>query len=75
MEILYLLIPLSTVLILLIVAVFGWAVHQGQFEDLEREGGRILEAEPEPIDKTQQIYSGLPEESPQPLQHPSETAP
>ena len=43
MEILYLLIPLSAVLVLAIVAVFGWAVHQGQFEDLEREGERILD--------------------------------
>jgi cbb3-type cytochrome oxidase maturation protein len=43
MEILYLLIPLSAVLVLMILGVFGWAVHQRQFEDLEREGGRILE--------------------------------
>jgi cbb3-type cytochrome oxidase maturation protein len=41
-DILYLLIPLSAVLVLFIVAVFGWAVHQGQFEDLEREADRIL---------------------------------
>jgi cbb3-type cytochrome oxidase maturation protein len=43
MDILYLLIPLSTVLLLLILAVFGWAVYRGQFDDLEREGQRILE--------------------------------
>ena len=42
MEILYLLIPLSAVLVLLILGVFGWAVHHRQFEDLEREGQRIL---------------------------------
>jgi cbb3-type cytochrome oxidase maturation protein len=42
MDILYLLIPLSAVLVLFIVAVFGWAVHKGQFEDLEREADRIL---------------------------------
>ena len=42
MDILYLLIPLSAVLVLLILAVFGWAVHKGQFEDIEREGERIL---------------------------------
>jgi cbb3-type cytochrome oxidase maturation protein len=45
MEILYLLIPLSAVLVLLIIAVFGWAVSRGQFEDLEREGERILQAD------------------------------
>jgi cbb3-type cytochrome oxidase maturation protein len=44
MDILYLLIPLSAVLVLLILGVFGWAVHRGQFEDLEGEGERILEA-------------------------------
>ncbi len=42
MDILYLLIPLSAVLVLGIVAVFGWAVHGGQFEDLEHEAERIL---------------------------------
>ena len=42
MEILYLLIPLSTVLLLAIVGVFGWAVFHGQFDELGREGERIL---------------------------------
>ena len=43
MEVLYLLIPLSAVLVLLILGVFGWAVHRDQFEELDREGVRILE--------------------------------
>lgn len=43
MEVLFVLIPLSSVLVLAILAVFGWAVHHQQFEDLEREGLRILE--------------------------------
>ena len=43
MDVLFLLIPLSAVLVLLILAVFGWAVQRGQFEDLDREGERILE--------------------------------
>lgn len=42
MDILYLLIPFSVVLVLLIVAVFGWAVQSGQLDDLEGEGRRIL---------------------------------
>lgn len=46
MDILYLLIPLSAVLVLLVVAVFGWAVHHGQFEDLEHEAERILTDDP-----------------------------
>ncbi|MET1114875.1 MAG: cbb3-type cytochrome oxidase assembly protein CcoS [Comamonas sp.] len=43
MEILYLLIPLSVVLVLAIVAALGWAVHRGQFESVEQEGQRILQ--------------------------------
>jgi cbb3-type cytochrome oxidase maturation protein len=50
MEILYLLIPLSAVLVLLIIAVFGWALHRGQFDDIEREGERILDYDPAPLD-------------------------
>ena len=42
MDILYLLIPLSALLVLAILAIFGWALHSGQFDDLEREGERIL---------------------------------
>jgi cbb3-type cytochrome oxidase maturation protein len=42
MEILYLLIPLSIVLVFLIGAVFWWSVRSGQFDDLEGPGYRIL---------------------------------
>lgn len=42
MDILYLLIPFSVVLVLLIVAVFGWAVNNGQLEGFELEAERIL---------------------------------
>ena len=45
MDILYLLIPLSVVLVFLIIGVFAWAVNSGQFDDLEREGERILDAD------------------------------
>ncbi|HEX5310911.1 cbb3-type cytochrome oxidase assembly protein CcoS [Aquabacterium sp.] len=43
MEILYVLIPVSVVLVLAILGVLGWAVFSGQFEDLEQEGLRILQ--------------------------------
>jgi cbb3-type cytochrome oxidase maturation protein len=43
MDILYLLIPFSVVLVLLIVLVFAWALHSGQMDDLEHEGRRILD--------------------------------
>jgi cbb3-type cytochrome oxidase maturation protein len=58
MEILYLLIPMSAVLVLLIIGVFGWAVNNGQLDDLEREGQRILHADAEPID-SDQVGSGV----------------
>jgi cbb3-type cytochrome oxidase maturation protein len=42
MDILYLLIPLSVVLVFLIGAVFWFALRSGQFEDLEGPGFKIL---------------------------------
>lgn len=53
MESLYLLIPLSALLVLLILGIFGWAVFRGQFDDLEREGERILTDEGSPVDAGQ----------------------
>jgi cbb3-type cytochrome oxidase maturation protein len=42
MDILYLLIPLSVVLVFFIIGGLWWAIDRGQFEDIEREGERIL---------------------------------
>ena len=42
MDILYTLIPLSVVLVFAILAALAWAVHAGQFEDLDTEAERIL---------------------------------
>ena len=42
MEIIYLLIPLSLVFIAIIGAVLYWAIKSGQYDDLEKEGHRIL---------------------------------
>jgi cbb3-type cytochrome oxidase maturation protein len=42
MEILYLLIPLSLVLVGVIIWAFFWAVRSGQFDDLEGPAYRIL---------------------------------
>lgn len=53
MESLYLLIPLSAGLVLLILAIFGWGLHRGQFEDLEGEGERILQHDPPALDNDQ----------------------
>lgn len=64
MEILYLLIPLSAVLVLVILGLFGWAVHRGQFEDIEREGERILQIDADAVDGGQPSSQGRPEQSP-----------
>lgn len=45
MDILFLLIPLSVILALLIIAALGWAVWRGQFDALDQEGERILRSD------------------------------
>jgi cbb3-type cytochrome oxidase maturation protein len=42
MDILYLLIPLSVILVFFILGGLWWAVYCGQFDDIESEGERIL---------------------------------
>ncbi len=42
MDVLYLLIPLSVVLVLCILAGLWWAVDRGQFDSLDQEAERIL---------------------------------
>lgn len=42
MDILFLLIPLSVMLVLLILGGLWWAINTGQFEEVEAEGERIL---------------------------------
>ena len=63
MDILYLLIPLSAVLILCILGVFAWALHGGQFDDLEREGERIFAEESREVDQDQAMRRARVEES------------
>ena len=46
MTILLVLIPLGVVLLAAALAFFVWAVRDGQFEDLDGEGERILFEEP-----------------------------
>jgi cbb3-type cytochrome oxidase maturation protein len=43
LDILYLLIPLSLVLVFLIGWLFVWSVNSGQFDDLEGPAQRILD--------------------------------
>ncbi len=42
MEILYLLIPVSVILVFIIGAAFWWSLRSGQYDDLEGPGYRIL---------------------------------
>jgi len=63
MDILYLLIPLSAVLVLVIIGVFGWALHRGQFDDLEREGERILQQDATVVDDDQAPCQGVQKQS------------
>ncbi|MFZ6672538.1 cbb3-type cytochrome oxidase assembly protein CcoS [Undibacterium sp. Xuan67W] len=43
MDILYLLIPLSVVLVFAIGGVFWWALNNRQFDELDQEGQRIID--------------------------------
>lgn len=45
MDILFLLIPLSVVLALLILCALAWAVWRGQFDSVDAEGERILRSD------------------------------
>ena len=42
MEILYMLVPVSVVLVFFILAGLWWAIYRGQFDDIDMEGERIL---------------------------------
>ena len=53
MDILFLLVPLSVLIVFGLMAVFRWALSAGQFEDLEREGQRIFDADPPKVDVRQ----------------------
>lgn len=63
MDILYLLIPFSVLLVLVILGIFGWALNNGQLDDLEHEGERILTVEDEQFDTSQLSKLASPQES------------
>jgi cbb3-type cytochrome oxidase maturation protein len=62
-DILYLLIPLSAVLVLVIIGIFAWALHRGQFDDIDDEGRRILDNEVGDFDPRQTPDASPPRES------------
>jgi len=45
MDILFLLVPLSVMLVLAILGGLWWAVERGQFDDVDTEGERILQGD------------------------------
>jgi cbb3-type cytochrome oxidase maturation protein len=53
MESVYLLIPVSVILVFGIAVAFWWSVRNGQFDDLEGPGFRVLmdEEQPKPLDE------------------------
>ncbi len=50
MESIYLLIPVSVVLVFGIAVAFWWSVRSGQFDDLEGPGFRVLMDEDQPTE-------------------------
>jgi len=63
MESIYLLIPVSVILVFAIAVAFWWSVRSGQFDDLEGPGFRVLmddevpktKTEPSENDKTEKV--------------------
>ena len=53
MDILFLLVPLSALIVLVLLGVIAWALGAGQFEDLAGEGERILEPDSPDLDVDQ----------------------
>ena len=50
MEALYLLIPLSVVLVFAIAVAFWWSLRKGQYDDLEGPGYRVLMDDDKPAE-------------------------
>jgi cbb3-type cytochrome oxidase maturation protein len=55
MEVIYLLIPLSLILLCLIVWLFFWAVRSGQFDDMQGPAYKILLDEDKPISRQDSV--------------------
>lgn len=52
MDIIYLLLPVALIIVIIIIAVFFWAVKSDQFEDMEGPAYRILMDDDEGDNKT-----------------------
>ena len=51
MEIIFVLIPVSLVIVMIALVAFVWSVHNRQYDDLDKEAARILfeDSETEPV--------------------------
>lgn len=58
MEILFVLIPLSILLIGLVAAILFWALRSGQYDDLERPRHQIFMDDDEPPGGDPEVRSG-----------------
>ncbi len=45
MDVVFVLVPLSVIMVLALLGLLAWTVYSGQFEDIAHEGERILESE------------------------------
>lgn len=65
MESLYLLIPLSVVLVFVIAVAFWWSLRSGQFDDMEGPAYRILMDD----DRGKTLKDGAPQQAGRGLEH------
>lgn len=59
----YLLIPLSIVLVIAAIWAFFWAVNRGQFDDIDESARAALEEDPLPSESTLNEDANSPRES------------
>ncbi len=69
MESLYLLIPVSIILVFVIAGLFWWSVRSGQFDDLEGPAHRIL------MDREPQKTDDIPDLAAKKKNHPGQRMP
>ena len=65
MDVLFLLVPLSVLIVFALLGVFAWALQADQFDDLQHEGERIL-ADDVHLDANQSPPSAASRHSPLP---------
>ncbi|WP_250460019.1 cbb3-type cytochrome oxidase assembly protein CcoS [Microbulbifer litoralis] len=58
MDSLYFLIPIAIIFVATAVKLFFWAVNNGQYDDLETEGRRILFDDDEPAEARREDSDG-----------------